>query len=59
VNYLENKKEPDEDEFLFVPYSVFKVAKIVEIDLNFYEIYLEASSDNDKEPLDLTLAPWH
>ena len=53
---------PQEDEYLFAPYSVFSVREV-----NWragtigdpHVIHLDAAADNELEPLDLPLAPWY
>jgi hypothetical protein len=52
---------PGEEEFLFVPYSVFTIDKVTwrhGTKHQPHEILLKASSDNTAEPEDLELAPW-
>lgn len=52
----------DEEEFLFVPYSTFKVKKVdmkkKPTSRHPNEIHIMACSDNNNEPEDLPLAPW-
>eukprot|EP01045_Picozoa_sp_COSAG04_P016512 COSAG04_NODE_1384_length_6988_cov_5.001161_1_plen_1277_part_00 len=51
----------NEQEYLFAPYSVFKVARVkwgAGTNADPYEIELHAAVDNMEEPLDLPLAPW-
>jgi hypothetical protein len=52
---------PDEQEFLFAPYSVFTVER-AEWNAGTVEkphvIELKAAADNKAEPEDLPLAPW-
>jgi hypothetical protein len=61
VNYVARTNVQGEDEFLFVPYSVFTV-KEVRVGRGGYDdphlIELEAAIDNALEPDDLPLAPW-
>lgn len=52
---------PGEDEYLFVPYSVFTVTRVVWAEgtpENPHKIELEAAKDNAVEKEDLPLAPW-
>ena len=61
VNYVTHANVQGEDEFLFVPYSVFTVRRVQvgrgdDNDPHFIE--LEAAIDNAKEPDDLPLAQW-
>jgi hypothetical protein len=53
---------PDEQEYLFAPYSVFKVVSADYSgdgsDDQPYQITLEAAADNQAEREDLPLAPW-
>ena len=53
---------PAEAEWLFAPYSVFTVRRVVFKDnptwTNPYEIELDVAPDNQLEPTDLPLAPW-
>ena len=53
---------PDEQEYLFAPYSVFKVASADYSgdgsDDQPYQITLETAADNQAEREDLPLAPW-
>jgi hypothetical protein len=63
ANFITNTLVPGEDEYLFVPYSVFTVTK-VEISpnpnyRNPHRIYIDASLDSLLEPEDLPLAPWY
>jgi len=63
VNYLENTNADGEEEFLFVPYSVFTVKSV---DLSKqptsdqpHRIVIEAAVDNVEEREDLPLIIWH
>jgi len=63
VNYVERTQVAGEDEFLFVPYSVFTV---VSVDWKAnptwkspHEVHILASDDNALEPEDLPLVTWH
>eukprot|EP01043_Picozoa_sp_COSAG02_P101627 COSAG02_NODE_37676_length_439_cov_0.555882_1_plen_94_part_10 len=63
VNLVQRRADgvPDEQEYLFVPYSVFTVFKAdwkAGTSQAPHEITLVASSDNQAEPEDLALAPW-
>ena len=58
VNCLESLTlTPTEQEFLFPPYSCFKIKK-VEHHGAIVKITLIVVSDNAKEPEDVPLAPW-
>eukprot|EP01127_Copromyxa_protea_P015167 TRINITY_DN4321_c0_g1_i1.p1 TRINITY_DN4321_c0_g1~~TRINITY_DN4321_c0_g1_i1.p1 ORF type:complete len:209 (+),score=25.98 TRINITY_DN4321_c0_g1_i1:661-1287(+) len=57
VNHVERTNCPGEEEFLFVPYSVFTVIEIVAG--NPLEIHLEAAFDNKDHREDLPLCTWH
>jgi hypothetical protein len=61
VNYITRTNVQGEDEYLFVPYSVFTV-KAVQVgrgdDDDPHVIELEAAVDNAKESDDLPIAPW-
>ena len=62
VNYVQNTNVAGEDEFLFVPYSVFTVRSVEwnkGDDRHPHVIELEAAVDNRDEPEDLPLAPWY
>ena len=63
ANYIANSLVPGEDEYLFVPYSVFTVTNVEWSPTPNYKkphrIYIEASSDCMLEPEDLKLAPWY
>eukprot|EP00039_Didymoeca_costata_P002830 m.62946 g.62946 ORF g.62946 m.62946 type:complete len:420 (+) comp11546_c0_seq2:85-1344(+) len=60
--YIERTNVPDEAEYLFAPYSVFTVKRIILSEKPDYKnphiIQLEAAEDNMLEPEDLPLAPW-
>ncbi len=61
VNLIERSANPYEQEFLFAPYSTFKVIDVT-IDSTGAKpilITLEAALDNLKEPEDLPLATWY
>jgi hypothetical protein len=51
-----------EQEFLFVPYSVFTVVKVEWSDnptgANPHHVFVEAALDNSVESEELPLAPW-
>lgn len=63
VNYVDRTNIPGEDEFLFVPYSVFKVRstewKTNPTWLDPHIIHLDADPDNKLCPEDLPLCFWH
>ena len=63
VNYVTRTNCGDEREFLFVPYSVFEVARVEWQQWPTWEsphlIHLNAMADNKLFPEDLPLAPWH
>lgn len=51
-----------EEEYLFVPYSVFTVTSVEQGGADFaspMKIHIEAASDNIRESEDLPLAPWY
>lgn len=52
-----------DEEYLFVPYSVFTVTKVVRGESSGFsrpfEIHVQAALDNALEPQDLILAPWY
>eukprot|EP00729_Bicosta_minor_P005524 gene5524-5614_t len=52
-----------EEEYLFVPYSVFTVTKVVRGESSGFsrpfEIHVQAALDNALEPQDLIMAPWY
>lgn len=54
---------PDEEEYLFAPYSVFTVAKVIWSNTpdhnNPHKIILDAYTDNLEAPEDLPLSPWY
>ena len=53
---------PQEDEYLFAPYSVFSAREAIwraGTIADPHVIHLEAAPDNEREPLDLPLAPWY
>jgi hypothetical protein len=58
VNYVERTNCPGEEEFLFVPYSVFTVKKAKKKN-DYWWIHLSAAEDNKKHPDDLPLSSWH
>ena len=63
ANYIANTHVPGEDEYLFVPYSVFTVTK-VELSATPHHkkphrIYITAAYDSLMESEDLPLAPWY
>ena len=63
ANYIANTHIPGEDEYLFVPYSVFTVTK-VELSATPHHkkphrIYITAAYDSLMESEDLPLAPWY
>jgi hypothetical protein len=62
VSYVTRTNVQGEGEFLFSPYSVFRVTGVREgcrgDDDDPHVIELEAAIDNRKEPADLPLAPW-
>ena len=52
---------PDEQEFLFTPYSAFTVQRAewnAGTEEHPHLIELQAAADNKAEPEDLPLAPW-
>ena len=55
VNLVRNTHHPDEDEFLFSPYSVFTVGVC---DWANRTVTLTPALDNTCEPEDLPLCPW-
>ena len=55
VNLVRNTHHPDEDEFLFSPYSVFTVGACNWADRT---VTLTPALDNTREPEDLPLASW-
>lgn len=63
VNYLGSRGLGGEKEFLFAPYSVFKVLKVDwKSSPNWekpHEVELMAAVDNKHEAENLPLAPWH
>ena len=63
VNLVTYRNGGDEREFLFVPYSVFEVAKVEWRSPPTWQsphlIYLYAMIDNKEHAEDLPLAPWH
>jgi len=54
VNYVDKTNIPGEDEFLFVPYSVFKVTRVdwqeKPLWTKPHRVYLEAAVDNALHP---------
>jgi len=64
VNYIspEISLFADEKEFLFVPYSTFRVRDVFwKTNPTWkepHEVHLEACFDNKEEPEELPLAPW-
>jgi len=63
VSLIRKSNKPKEEEFLFVPYSTFKVLKVTTSPTPNYltpnVVELESSIDNMIEPEDLPLAPWY
>lgn len=63
VNFIEQTNIPGEQEFLFVPYSVFKVISVEWKDNPTWSkphvVHLEAAIDNNNHPNDLDSCPWH
>ena len=61
-NMAEDGEDTPEFEYLFTPFSVFTVRRVVWSDspdnLNPHEIHIIASADNKSEPDDLLTAPW-
>lgn len=60
VNLFEYSLVRNEKDFLFAPYSVFEVTKLVPATTNsgVHEVHLKAFKDNLWEPEDLPCAPW-
>ena len=63
ANYIANTLVPGEDEYLFVPYSVFTVTKVeLSPNPNYkkpHRIYITAADDSLLEAEDQPLAPWY
>jgi len=63
VNYVDRTNVENEDEFLFVPYSVFTVKSIDwkpnPVWTDPHEVHLIAAIDNSLEPQNLPLILWH
>ena len=64
VNFIDKGYIPGESEFLFSPYSVFKVISVPDLSkavnwMNPYVVILKAAVDNKIEPEDLPLCGWH
>jgi len=59
ANYIK-ASQFSEEEFLFVPYSGFKIKDIVR-GTGILEIHIDVAADNKGEDVteDATLAPWH
>ena len=63
ANYVDRTNCPGEREFLFVPYSVFTVEKVMwkpnPTWMDPHEVVLKLAVDNTLHSEDLPLAPWH
>ena len=63
VDLVRHSNTPGEEEFLFAPYSVFTVKEAQwsphATDDTPHVVHLEAAIDNNKESMELPLAPWY
>mmetsp|Transcript_8651 Transcript_8651/g.20403 ORF Transcript_8651/g.20403 Transcript_8651/m.20403 type:complete len:211 (-) Transcript_8651:79-711(-) len=63
VNFVSKTHFPDENEYLFAPYSAFRIDRVewspTPDDRTPHRIYLTAYLDNRDAPPNLPLAPWY